>query len=74
MSPSNGNGTSGSLLFDEAVCERYLFGELDGAEQERFESAYFNDDSFFNRFLAVKDELLDLYSRNELETGKRIRM
>ncbi len=71
MSGTNGNGTSGSIPFDEGMCERYLLGELREPEQELFETAYFNDDAFFNRFLAIKDELLDLYSRNELNADKR---
>jgi len=74
MITTNENGTSGHLPFDEELCERYLFGELSEAEQERFEKAYFSDDSFFNKFLAVKDEVLDLYSRNELDHEKRRRM
>lgn len=74
MSTTNENGTSGQPPFDEELCERYLFGELSEAEQERFETAYFSDDSFFNKFLAVKDEVLDLYSRNELDHDKRRRM
>ncbi len=74
MSTTNENGTSANLPFDEELCERYLFGELTEAEQERFETAYFDDDSFFNNFLAVKDEVLDLYSRNELDPEKRRRM
>ena len=74
MNDLNGNGASGATPFDEEMCERYLLGELSGSEQELFETAYFNDDSFFNRFLAVKDELLDLYSRNELDAEKRMRI
>jgi hypothetical protein len=74
MIGTNGNGRSTSIPFDEDMCERYIFGELDEAQQELFETAYFNDDSFFNRYLAVKDELLDLYSRNELDTEKRVRI
>ena len=74
MSGTNGNGTSSNLAFDEGTCERYIFGELTKSEQEHFETSYFNDDSFFNRFLAVKDELLDLYSRNELDVEKRRRL
>jgi outer membrane biosynthesis protein TonB len=73
MSGTNGNGTSG-IPFDERMCEQYLFGELSEPEQETFETAYFNDDAFFNRFLAVKDELIDLYHRDELEPDKRRRI
>ena len=74
MSGTNGNGTSGGIPFDERMCEQYLFGELSEPDQETFETAYFNDDAFFNRFLAVKDELLDLYHRNGLDPEKRSRI
>src|SRR5688500_14824829 len=74
MSGTNGNGRSGNLPFDEGMCERYIFGELHDDEQERFEAAYFANDAFFNRFCAVKDELLDLYSRNELDPDRRRRL
>lgn len=74
MSGTNGNGTSGGIPFDERTCEQYLFGELSEPELETFETAYFNDDAFFNRFLAVKDELLDLYHRDELDADKRRRI
>lgn len=57
----------------EETCERYLFGELSEAEAERFEEDYFADDELFERFLAVKDELLDLYTRGELAEEKRAR-
>ena len=74
MMEQNGNGATNDLQFDEEMCERYLFGELTEAEQERFEASYFNDDVFFDRFIAVKTELLDLYSRGELDAEKRARM
>ncbi|HEX6126626.1 MAG TPA: hypothetical protein VFZ23_14730 [Pyrinomonadaceae bacterium] len=74
MNSANGNGVSGNTPFDEGMCERYILGELSEPEQELFENAYFNDDAFFNRFLAVKDELLDLYSRDELDPDKQQRV
>jgi hypothetical protein len=74
MKSANGNGTSAKTPFDEGVCERYILGELSEPERQLFETAYFNDDAFFNRFLAAKDELLDLYSRNELDPDKRRRV
>lgn len=74
MMEHNGDGATKKLQFDEEMCERYLFGELTEAEQESFEAAYFDDDAFFDRFIAVKTELLDLYSRGELEAEKRARM
>jgi anti-sigma factor RsiW len=60
------------LAFEE-MGERYLLGELSEAEREQFEEAYFADDALFERFLAVKDELLDAYARGELAEAKRKR-
>lgn len=57
----------------EENCERYLLGELSGAEREQFEEAYFADDALFERFQAVKDELLDAYARGELPEEKKAR-
>ena len=74
MSGTNGNGANANGHFDEVTCERYLFGELSEPEQERFETAYFENDAFFNRFLAVKDELLDLYARDELDANRKQRL
>ena len=55
----------------EQLCEQYLLGELSEAEQATVEEAYFADDSLFERFLAVKDDLLDAYSRGDL-TGEKL--
>jgi hypothetical protein len=60
------------LAFED-TCERYLLGELSEAEQAQLEEAYFADDALFERFLAVKDELLDAYARGELTEEKRAR-
>ena len=57
----------------ELTCTRYLLGELTEAEQEQFEKAYFGDDQLFERFLAVKDELVDSYARDELAGRERER-
>jgi hypothetical protein len=54
----------------EKLCEQYLLGELSEAEQAKLEEAYFADDSLFERFLAVKDDLLDAYSRGDLTDQK----
>ncbi len=74
MELKNSNGASGTLPFNEEMCESYLFGELSDADQEIFETAYFEDDAFFERFIAIKTELLDLFNRDELEPSKRARM
>jgi hypothetical protein len=71
MEHNNGNNGPMDLQFDEDMCERYLLGELSESDQERFETAYFSDDVLFDRFMAVKNELLDLYSRGELEPDKQ---
>jgi hypothetical protein len=74
MKENNGNSTSGVLQFDEEMCERYIFGELSPADQEKFEETYFSDDAFFERYLAVKTELLDLLARGQMDAAKRDRM
>lgn len=60
------------LAFEE-TCERYLLGEMSEVEREQLEESYFADDALFERFLAVKDELLDAYARGELAQEKRKR-
>jgi hypothetical protein len=57
----------------EHTCTRYLLGELTDAEQAQFEEAYFVDDLLFERFLAVKDDLVDSYARHELAGRERER-
>ena len=58
--------------FDKA-CEGYLLGELSEPEQAQLEESYFADDALFERFLAVKDELIDAYARGDLAGEKRRR-
>jgi type II secretory pathway pseudopilin PulG len=41
------------------------------AEQAQLEEAYFADDALFERFLAVKDDLVDAYARGALGGQKR---
>src|SRR5215203_1913407 len=74
MTDINKNGDHGGRRFDEALAIQYLFGELSEAKKEEFEESYFDDDAFFERFLAVKNELLDLYARDELEPAVSTRM
>jgi hypothetical protein len=57
----------------EHTCTQYLLGELTEAEQTQFEETYFVDDLLFERFLAVKDDLVDSYARDELAGRKRER-
>ena len=56
----------------EKICEQYLLGELTESERERVEESYFADDSLFERFLAVKDDILDAYARGDL-TGDKLK-
>lgn len=72
MVNENGKSAAGTSDFDDA-CERYLLGELSETEREQFEEAYFADDGLFERYQAVKEELLDLYARGELPKEKQIR-
>jgi hypothetical protein len=58
--------------YDNA-CERYLLGELSEQEQMQFEEAYFADDALFERFRAIKDDLVDAYTRGDLPGQKRER-
>jgi anti-sigma factor RsiW len=55
----------------ENLCEQYLLGELAESDCQQIEEAYFADDSLFERFLAVKDDLLDAYTRGDL-TGQKL--
>lgn len=55
----------------ENLCEQYLLGELPETDRQQLEEAYFSEDSLFERFLAVKDDLIDAYARGELTDKKR---
>ena len=57
----------------EAQCERYLLGELSEADSQQVEQAYFADTSLFERFVAVKEDLIDAYARGLLTGNKRKR-
>lgn len=57
----------------ENACERYLLGELSEQEQTQLEEEYFANDALFERFLAVKDDLIDAYARGDLVAEKRQR-
>lgn len=50
---------------------RYLLGDLTEQERTRLEEAYLTDDDAFERFLAVKGELLDAYARGGLGGRER---
>jgi anti-sigma factor RsiW len=57
----------------EDACTRYLLGELSEQEQAQLEEAYFTDDALFERFIAVKDDLIDAYARGALTGQSRER-
>jgi anti-sigma factor RsiW len=50
----------------ERVLIQYLLGQLPEAEQTRLEERFFADDAYFERLLAVEDDLIDDYVRGEL--------
>jgi hypothetical protein len=51
---------------------RYLLGEaLTDAEQAEIEERYFTDDVYFDRLLAVEDDLIDSYVRGGLSADER---
>jgi hypothetical protein len=55
----------------ENDCERYLLGSMSEQEQSQFEEQYFENDELFERFLAVKDGLIDAYARGQLRADIR---
>lgn len=55
----------------ENLCEQYLLGALSESDRQQLEEAYFTDDELFERYLAVKEDLIDAYSRSELPAEKR---
>jgi hypothetical protein len=71
MPENNGHNKMIADEFNEDMCERYILGELSEGDQEQFEAAYFADDAFFEKYLAFKTDLLDLYSRGQLPEEKR---
>ncbi|MEM7587836.1 MAG: hypothetical protein AAF560_30890 [Acidobacteriota bacterium] len=56
----------------DSLAERYLLGELDGAELEAAELRL-ADDTFFHRVKLVEDELIDAYLADELDPERRQR-
>lgn len=51
----------------------YLLGEMSEEAEARFEESYFADDDLFERFLIVKEELIDGYVRGRLSESERER-
>jgi anti-sigma factor RsiW len=52
---------------------RYLLGELPDEERVQFEDQYANDEECFDQLLAVEDDLIQDYVRNELAPRERRR-
>jgi anti-sigma factor RsiW len=59
---------------DQELIYKYLLGELAEAEQSELEQRYFTDDQLFERLMAVEDELINRYARNESSDEERQRM
>jgi anti-sigma factor RsiW len=55
----------------ENLCEQYLLGELSDSDRQQLEEAYFAEDDLFERYLIVKEDLIDAYTRGELSAEKR---
>lgn len=51
----------------------YLLGELDDAEQFRFEHDYLSDPDVYDTYLAAQDELIEDYLSDELTPARRER-
>lgn len=51
----------------------YLLGELDDAEQFRFERDYLADEGTYDSYLAAQDELIESYLEGELSPARRER-
>jgi anti-sigma factor RsiW len=59
---------------DQELIYRYLLGELPEADQSELEQRYFTDDALFERLIAIEDELINRYARNESSDEERQRM
>ena len=59
--------------FSETKRIRYLLGLSSPAEREHIESEFFEDEDAFQEMLAVEDDLIDTYARNELTSEDRRR-
>jgi anti-sigma-K factor RskA len=57
--------------YSEKALVRYHLGELSPEERDAVEDRYFADDAFHERVLAVEEELIDSYVRDELSAEQR---
>ncbi|HYL98145.1 MAG TPA: hypothetical protein VEZ90_04265, partial [Blastocatellia bacterium] len=61
------SGKSATESLDDDIIRHYLVGDLLEEEQQlEIEEAYLLDDDFFERVVAIRDDLLDDYRRGEL--------
>jgi hypothetical protein len=61
------------IAIDNLFMVRYLLGELPDEERVQFEDQYANDEECFEQLLAVEDDLIQEYVRNELSPHARRR-
>ena len=59
---------------EQELLYKYLLGELPEQQQTELEHRYFTDDALFERLMAVEDELINRYARNESSDEERKRM
>jgi hypothetical protein len=55
----------------EDLMQRFLLGTVSEQEQVEIEDRFVADDDFFERLLALEDELIDAYERGALTTRER---
>jgi len=56
---------------DDKKVIQYLLGQLPEEERSRLEEMFFSDDELFEQLLAIEDDLIDDYVRNELSRKQR---
>jgi anti-sigma factor RsiW len=59
---------------EQELLYKYLLGELPEEQQAELEQRYFTDDALFERLIAVEDELINRYARNESSDEERKRI
>lgn len=58
---------------EEKQITQYFLGDLPEEEKIRLEERFFTDDQCFERVLAIEDDLIDTYVRDELSPSERQR-
>jgi anti-sigma factor RsiW len=59
---------------DTKMITAYLLGELSEPEQEEIEVRYFADDALFEQLLAIEDDLIERYARDQMSDSERLRL